>query len=144
MKKLTKRELENIKDFILGVKPITLSKRLKEEAYDFYMAMHLLLPEISFLKKVNEMGGIEMVVVDDKAQRKLSDIFEVEEEIVELRIRELYIRKLKEKEDPQQQEIINSSEKDVVLETIRKESIEFINKINEEASQSLARRLDDK
>lgn len=60
------------------------------------MAMCLLLPEISFLKKVNEMGKIEMVVVDEKAQRKLSDIFEVEEEIVELRIRELY-KKVKRK-----------------------------------------------
>lgn len=144
MEKLTKRELESIKDFILGIKPITLGEKLEKEAYAYYMAMCLLLPEISFLKKVNEMGGIEMVVVDEKAQRKLSDIFEVEEEIVELRIRELYIRKLKEKEDLPQQEIIDSSEKDVVLETIRRESIEFINKINEEASQSLRRKINDK
>ncbi len=144
MKKLTKREEESIKDFILGVKPITLGKKLEEEAYAYYMAMCLLLPEISFLKKVNEMGGIETVVVDADAQRKLSDIFEVEEEIVELRIRELYIRKLKEKEDPQQQEIIDSSERDVVLETIRKESIEFINKMQEETSQSLRRKINDK
>jgi len=59
-----------------------------------------------------------MVVVDDEAQRKLSDIFEVEEEIVELRIRELYIRKLKEKEDPQQQEIIDLEKVDEKIMTI--------------------------
>lgn len=133
MKKLTKEEMRLIRNNILGINPTTLNERLEQESEAFYMAMCLLLPKESFLREVNELGGLSIVIADYDSKEILANKFRVEKGIIDLRIRELYIEELRK----QRQKISDVSNTDINLTELKESATKSLEEIGKEAKRKL-------
>lgn len=79
-------DIENFYKIINGKKKF-ISKRDEYEFEASYFAMCLLLPKDYFLKMIDLCGGIEKVKTDKDTIAYLANIFNVENRLVEARIK---------------------------------------------------------
>lgn len=80
--------LENFYKVMRGEKEI-LTERDKIEFEASYFAMCILLPEESFVKVVDSLGGVEVVKSSYENKSFISRLFKVSYELVEIRINDL-------------------------------------------------------
>ena len=86
-------DIKKFYDYMNGKKRIYTSRDIKDfEAY--YFSMLLLLPEKPLMDIINLefMGGINLVKNDKGKTKALARIFNVEEELVEIRINDIIER----------------------------------------------------
>jgi len=93
-------KISNIENFykIMSGKKKIITKRDNYEFEASYFAMCLLLPKDSFLKMIDFLGGIEKVKSDQDSIDCLARIFNVEEQLVKVRINDI-ISQQKEQEN---------------------------------------------
>lgn len=137
MKKLTKEEMRLIRNNILGINSNTLSVVLEQESESFYMAMCLLLPKESFLREVDELGGLSIVVADYDSKEILANKFRVEKGLVDLRIRELYIEELHKQRQKINDLILDASDTDINLTELKESATKSLEEIRKEAERKL-------
>lgn len=137
MKKLTKEEMRLIRNNILGINSNTLSVVLEQESESFYMAMCLLLPKESFLREVDELGGLSIVIADYDSKEILANKFRVEKGLVDLRIRELYIEELHKQRQKINDLILDASDTDVNLTELKESATKSLEEIRKEAERKL-------
>lgn len=88
--------LENFYKIMYGKKKIIT--KIDEYEYEAsYFAMCLLLPKDIFMKMVDVFGGIEKVSSSKEYIAALSRLFFVEEELVKVRIKDIYSDELEKK-----------------------------------------------
>ena len=85
---LTTKKFAKLYSLLLENKKI-ITKKVQEEWESAYFAMCLLIPKDSLLKVVEIFGGLEKVLNDYQLLSAISRLYNVEEQLMEIRIKDL-------------------------------------------------------
>ena len=78
-------------DYILGISESELPHNMQQQANYFYFYCHSLVPDITFIQAVNLLGGVDLLLRNQREQMRLAERFNVPVYIIRMLLAELYL-----------------------------------------------------